>query len=184
MKPFYNSHLPEQWLMRLHLKHKRPGALDARDCFIIINVSGSSCTRRSRIAPSRAHWSLKIWHERDLAGYCNLTRSVILGWWIVPNFLTMLAARGCAHVRRYPNWQCWRDSAYGIENHREKGQRKKEKGGKDSRKNPTNPRRETGIMRSKGRARKLTTGRCNISFLALFNCHLVHVYDASKHFSH
>jgi len=79
MKTFYNSHLPEQWLMRLHLKHKRPGALDARDCFIIINVSGSSCTRRSRIAPSRAHWSLKIWHERDLAGYCNLTRSVILG---------------------------------------------------------------------------------------------------------
>ncbi len=50
MKPFYNSHLPEQWLMRLHLKHKRPGALDARDCFIIINVSGSSCTRRSRIS--------------------------------------------------------------------------------------------------------------------------------------
>lgn len=80
MKPFYNSHLPEQWLMRLHLKHKRPGALDARDCFIIINVSCSSCTQRSRIAPSRAHWSLKIWHERDLAGYCNLTRSVILGW--------------------------------------------------------------------------------------------------------
>lgn len=127
MKTFYNSHLPEQWLMRLHLKHKRPGALDARDCFIIINVSGSSCTRRSRIAPSRAHWSLKIWHERDLAGYCNLTRSVILGWWIVPNFLTMLAARGCAHVRRCPNWQCWRDSASGIENHRGKEEKIREK---------------------------------------------------------
>lgn len=103
MKPFYNSHLPEQWLMRLHLKHKRPGALDARDCFIIINVSASPCTRRSRIAPSRAHWSLKIWHERDLAGYCDLTRSVILGWWIVPNFFDDAGSSGvcaCAKVSK------------------------------------------------------------------------------------
>lgn len=82
---------------------------------------------------------------------------------------------GCAHVRRCPDWQCWRDSAFGLRNPEKKDREKTKRRKKIQEKIQTNPRRETGTMRSKGRARKLATSRCNIPFFFPFEtCHLIY----------
>ena len=77
-------------------------------------------------------WSLKIWHERGSLSDCHLTRSVISSDKSVQTFWRRWQF-GYAHVRRCPNWQCWRDSESGLRE-TERGTEKKEKGGKDPRK--------------------------------------------------
>ena len=101
---------------------------------------------------------------------------------------------GCAHVRRCPNWQCWRDSESGLrireskEGHRRKKtkRRKKDPRRKKIHTQTNQPRAErAGTMRSKGRARKLATGRSKYPLSFPFSiCHLVHVGLNSRHCRH
>lgn len=55
-------------------------------------------------------------------------------------FLSLAAGRSrcCAHVRRCPDWQCWRDSAFGLRNPAKKGQRENKKGRKQNNNNKKN----------------------------------------------
>uniref|UniRef100_A0A3Q2XYE5 HMG box domain-containing protein n=1 Tax=Hippocampus comes TaxID=109280 RepID=A0A3Q2XYE5_HIPCM len=61
------------------------------------------------------------------------------------------------HAQQHPDWSCRHNYVSGKT-------AKREKRGSEKKKIQTNPRRKTGTMRSKGRARKLATSRCNIPF--------------------
>lgn len=81
---------------------------------------------------------LKPWHERRCARFTHLDqiRFIYQSDKSSQTFSGTCCRQmsGCAHVRRCPDWQCWRDSAFWIEKPREKGQRKNKKEEKRSKK--------------------------------------------------